>query len=223
MTDKHPYTPSQGPLVQLINQLRKSFPQSVNSDTLKKLGIGSQNESRFINVLRFLGILDQEGIKTDLASRIFSLHDDEEFRKEFGGQVSLAYNQLFDLHKEETWNLNLDSLISFFRVTDGSTDIVGKKQAQTFQALAGLSGHGDLPEPKFINPKTQVTIKKKTDSIGTTHSKQKTDQQNNSNQRANQKRELGLTVRIEINLPADGDQNTYDRIFKSIRENLLNE
>jgi hypothetical protein len=29
-------------------------------------------------------------------------------------------------------------------------------------------------------------------------------------------------VRIEINLPADGDQETYDRIFKSIRENLLN-
>ena len=34
--------------------------------------------------------------------------------------------------------------------------------------------------------------------------------------------QVGLTVRIEINLPAEGDQETYDRIFKSIRENLLN-
>jgi hypothetical protein len=33
---------------------------------------------------------------------------------------------------------------------------------------------------------------------------------------------VGLTVRIEINLPATGDQDTYDKIFKSIRENLLN-
>jgi hypothetical protein len=33
---------------------------------------------------------------------------------------------------------------------------------------------------------------------------------------------VALTVRIEINLPASGDQETYDRIFKSIRENLLN-
>jgi len=33
---------------------------------------------------------------------------------------------------------------------------------------------------------------------------------------------VGLTVRIEVNLPADGDQDTYDKIFKSIRENLLN-
>jgi len=35
------------------------------------------------------------------------------------------------------------------------------------------------------------------------------------------KKDFGLTVRIEINLPADGDQETYDWIFKSIRENLL--
>lgn len=32
---------------------------------------------------------------------------------------------------------------------------------------------------------------------------------------------LGLTVRVEINLPADGTKETYDNIFKSIKENLL--
>lgn len=37
----------------------------------------------------------------------------------------------------------------------------------------------------------------------------------------NQKSSLGLTVRIEINLPADGSKETYDNIFKSIKENLL--
>jgi len=31
----------------------------------------------------------------------------------------------------------------------------------------------------------------------------------------------GLTVRIEVNLPADGDQETYDNIFRSIRKNLI--
>ena len=33
---------------------------------------------------------------------------------------------------------------------------------------------------------------------------------------------VGLTVRIEINLPAGGDKETYDAIFQSIKENLLN-
>jgi hypothetical protein len=32
---------------------------------------------------------------------------------------------------------------------------------------------------------------------------------------------VGLTVRVEVNLPANGDQETYDRIFRSIRENLI--
>jgi hypothetical protein len=45
---------------------------------------------------------------------------------------------------------------------------------------------------------------------------------NTTTQREGGDRVLGLTVRIEINLPAQGDQKTYDTIFKSIRENLLN-
>ena len=36
-------------------------------------------------------------------------------------------------------------------------------------------------------------------------------------------RDVGLTVRIEVNLPPAADQETYDRIFKSIRANLLNQ
>ena len=33
---------------------------------------------------------------------------------------------------------------------------------------------------------------------------------------------FGLTVRVEVNLPADADQETYDKIFQSIRKNLIN-
>jgi len=32
-----------------------------------------------------------------------------------------------------------------------------------------------------------------------------------------------MTVRIEINLPVSEKQEIYDNIFRSIRENLLNE
>jgi len=35
------------------------------------------------------------------------------------------------------------------------------------------------------------------------------------------KRDMALTVRIEINLPAEGSQETYDNIFKSIKANLI--
>ena len=34
-------------------------------------------------------------------------------------------------------------------------------------------------------------------------------------------RDFGLSVRIEINLPANATKETYDNIFKSIKENLI--
>lgn len=38
-----------------------------------------------------------------------------------------------------------------------------------------------------------------------------------------QNKTFGLSVRVEINLPANASASTYDNIFKSIRKNLLND
>jgi hypothetical protein len=40
----------------MIGFLRKNFPATVTSDTVKKLGLASKNESYVINVLQFLGL-----------------------------------------------------------------------------------------------------------------------------------------------------------------------
>lgn len=226
MADKHPYpyTPSQGAINQIVGLFRKSFPQSVTSDTLKKLGIAPNNESRPINVLKFLGFLDSEGNRTDVAVKIFTIHDDKAFAEEFGKQVAVSYSELFELRQDESWTLSQNDLIGFFRGSDGSSDVVGKKQAQTFQALAGIAGHGGIPAVKATNLKARTPVKRK----GAGSAKEKPAENSvpkngHSTINGNSKRDIGLTVRIEINLPADGDQETYDRIFKSIRENLLNE
>jgi hypothetical protein len=87
--------------------------------------------------------------------------------------------------------------------------------------LAGFSGHGEMPQSKTASPKK---VKVKTDKhIG--HAKPKVDAPPTNkltSPKGEQEKPIGLTVRIEINLPADGDQETYDRIFRSIKENLLN-
>jgi len=99
---------------------------------------------------------------------------------------------------------------------------VGTRQARTFQALAAISGHGDAPPqkatkkpaPKKANTKKPAPKKKKEEEIqGPTLVQPPAP--------LSRPRDLGLTVRIEINLPSEGDQETYDRIFKSIRTNLI--
>jgi hypothetical protein len=174
-----------------------------------------------------LGIIDQEGNKTESASKIFSLHDDDAFSGEFEKLVSKAYGDLFALHGDSAWSLAPDALITFFRTSDQTTAIVGKLQASTFKLLATLSGRREAPEQKTSTPRpVSGAIKKKPITLKTSPTAQPLSTAEPIAPHIDKidigKRDFGLTVRIEINLPADGDQETYDRIFRSIRENLLN-
>lgn len=225
MADKHPYISSGGPIVQAITQFRKSFPATIDASTLKKLGIASNNESYLINILKFLDLIDDDGNKTDKATKSFVLHKDEDFQSAFADIVSSSYTELFELHKEEAWSLDDVNLITYFRQTDQSTEIVGKRQALTFKALAGLSGKRELSAPRSTSPKKPAAAASKKD---TTKKKPAPKPQESQPEAPvvlpaaqNNDGGFGLTVRVEINLPTDGSQATYDRIFKSIRENLI--
>ncbi len=215
MSERHPYLPSPGGITAAITQFRKSFPATVNAETLKQLGIAPKNESYVINVLRFIGGIDKDGKQTEKAVAVFSHHSDADFQKAFEELVKTAYKDLFVLHTDAAWNLSSDKLISFFRSKDKTTDLVGRLQAQTFQLLAGFAGHGPAPAPTAPKPSAKSRAarpKAERSTAGT----------NQSQTGYGETRDFGLTVRIEVNLPPAGDQETYDRIFRSIRENLLN-
>ena len=92
----------------MVTQLRKSFPKKVTSDTVKKLGLASNNESYVINALQFIGLITEDGSQTDSARKVFSHHKDEEFAKSFSELVEQAYSGLFELHGQDSWLLGND-------------------------------------------------------------------------------------------------------------------
>ncbi|MEC9369657.1 MAG: hypothetical protein VX871_13305 [Pseudomonadota bacterium] len=100
---------------------------------------------------------------------------------------------------------------------------IGGRQASTFQVLAALAGHGDVPQPKQKsagNPKSKTSTKDaKAKSKKTSPLKNSVNFEGANSER----RDFALTVRIELNLPADGTKETYDNIFRSIKENLMND
>jgi hypothetical protein len=227
MPYKHPYTLGSTGLIQVIQQLQKAFPPTITAETLKKLGIAPNNESYLINTLKFIGIIDDEGNKFKEAAGAFLKPDNAEFAQEFSKLVRSAYSELFALHSDDSWTLEQGKLISFFRGSDESSAEVGRRQAITFQALAALSGYSEIrASSKTQNAKTtakktpQISarpqVKKITPAVSTPKF-----EQNAPASVERKARDLGLTVRIEINLPAVADQATYDMIFKSIRENLI--
>ena len=220
MADKHPYISGAGNVAQAINHFRSSFPPTINADTLKKLGLAPNNESYLINILKCLGIIDNDGNKTEKAAIVFSKHSDKDFQTAFSEIVKNAYSDLFKLYGDDAWSLGKDELITYFRSTDQTSAVIGGRQAATFQVLAGTCGHRDITEPKAKKAKSSSRPKKLT-------SKTENITENQASVMSNSKIRSGaadfaLTVRVEVNLPADADQETYDRIFKSIRDHLIN-
>ncbi|MGD1157928.1 MAG: DUF5343 domain-containing protein [Terriglobia bacterium] len=219
MAEKHPYISGPGSLLKGIQQFRSSLPPKIDAAVLKKLGIAPKNESYLINILRFLDVIDEEGIPTPEARETFTQHDDAAFGKKFSEMIKKAYTDLFSLHGEKAWALEADALITHFRQSDQTSSVVGNRQATTFQTLAAIAGHGDLPS-------TRAPVTRRRKAIGTTADtrggkKGKVSLRPPSSVSfSNRAKDLGLTVRIEISLPVAEDQATYDRIFKSIKGEL---
>jgi hypothetical protein len=157
-------------------------------------------------------------------------HKDEDFHEAFGGLIQKAYADLFSTFGDDGWKQDRDSLVTYFRQTDKTSDIIGRRQAGTFMALAALAGYGELP-PETSKAKasalktkaaTTKTPKKKVETVNAAHDSPPP-AINGGSGNGTLKRDMALTVRIEINLPAGGTQETYDAIFKSIKANLIDE
>jgi Family of unknown function (DUF5343) len=106
----HPYISGAGNVTQMIGFLRKNFPPTVDSDTVKKLGIAFKNESYVINALQFIGITNEEGKRTDRGREVLTVHDEEAFKKAFEGLIRDSYKDLFDLRGDDAWIMNKDAL-----------------------------------------------------------------------------------------------------------------
>ena len=155
--DKHPYVPAPGGLAKTISHCRKSLPSVIDSGTLRKFGFAPNNESYILNVFRFLKFIDAGGKKTDLAAKIFSIHEDEAFAKEFSSAVRDAYSGLFDMYGDGAWTISKESLITYFRQSDQTSATVGTRQTSTFQVLARFSGHGESRGGQSQKPRAKET------------------------------------------------------------------
>lgn len=232
----YPYISGRGAIVQTFSQLRKGFPAKVDAGYLQRFSIAPANESYVISVLRFLGLIDEDGNRVEAKTGYFFGNDDS-FKSGLEGVLRTAYSQMFDEMGDGALNATRDGLTPWFRAADKTSDVVGQRQASTFRTLAALAGHGDLPVARSgPAKKTTAAIPdpaaKKTTARKTTPEKpaDKPAQDASTGSGAasgsgagsgKNVQDVGLTVRIEVNLPPGGDADTYDAIFASIKKHLM--
>lgn len=219
----HPYISGPGNIVSMIGYLRKNFPPTVTSDTVKRLNLASNNESYVINAIRFLGLIDEEGKRTARGHDALAIHDDLAFQKAFEAIVKDAYQDLFELRAEDAWTMSKDELIGYFRSVDKTSALIAARQAAVFQVFRGIAGRDALamkdnsPKPAAKTAKTRATRSPEATKAAAASLSLPID----SGIQQQSKKDMALTVRIEINLPAEASAETYDNIFKSIKVNLL--
>jgi hypothetical protein len=223
VASKYPYISSAGPMIKTFERFRKQFPREVTASTLRQLGVAPKNETYVINILRFLGVIDENGNRVEERARAFLQHEDEKFSEHIAELVESAYKPLFDLYGSDAWEAGRDKLVTYFRTTDGSSDVVGKRQAITFTALSSLAGHGETIQPRERTSKAGNggAVPRKKEGKATTATAREGHAVSPGVEDAGSSGRVGLTVRIEVNLPANGDQETYDAIFQSIRKHLI--
>ncbi|MEU4523452.1 DUF5343 domain-containing protein [Amycolatopsis sp. NPDC024027] len=228
----YPYISGQGPVVATFTQLRKGFPPKVDAGYLQRFKIASANESYVIAILRFLDLIDEEGNRVEDKTGYFYGNDDS-FKAGLEEALRSAYSQLFEEMGNDTFDAERDVLAHWFRAADKTSELVGKRQATTFQSLAALAGHGELrgirtnPNSKSTNSPNGANTKTSNKKTATTTKKEPKPPIDQNNGRGEPEgkavggQDVGLTVRIEVNLPPGGDAETYDAIFASIRKHLM--
>lgn len=227
----HPYISGSGPIVQTFSQLRKGSRGKVDAGYLQRFKIAPGNESYIISILRFLGLIDEDGNRVEGTTDFFYGNDDA-FASGLESTLRRTYSQLFDEMGDAVLDVPKGDLVHWFRAADKTSEVVGQRQASTFQTLAALAGHGDLPSnrsggAKKTSASSPGSAAKKAPAKKTVASETTLDRDTEKPSRIDGDsggkiaHDVGLTVRIEVNLPPDGDADTYDAIFASIKKHLM--
>ena len=221
----YPYISGQGALIHAFEQLRKSAPPKVDAGYLQRFNIARANESYVISILRFLGIIDENGNRIEDNSN-YLYGNEEAFKAGLEKALRTAYSALFD-EMNDALEADRDTLIHWFRSSDKTSALVGQRQASTFLTLAALAGHGERPSARASTATRSTPSGRTAPKVRNTAAKQDAPPHRRNaadagnSRKIQEAREVGLTVRVEINLPPGGDAATYDAIFASIRKHLM--
>ncbi len=224
----YPYTSGQAALTQTFAQLRKGAPSKIDAGYLQRFNIAPANESYVISILRFLGLVDEDGTRVESASD-YLFGNDDKFKTGLEKAIRSAYSQLFD-EMSDAFGEEQQNLVHWFRAADKTSEVVGKRQASTFLTLGALAGYGDLPAVRASGQKAAISSggsAKKKAAAAAPSAKQPIpngdagDERKTSPSNPGAEREFGLSVKVEVNLPSGGDAATYDAIFASIKKHLM--
>ncbi len=212
MASKYPpFVNAHGKIPDLFNAIKKaSVPPKFTLDYLETvLGLKSSSYRAMIPLLKRLEFLDQASIPTN---NYKNFREDSQSKSVLGQQVKNAYSELYKA-AEYAHKLNADELTSKLKtllgVGDDDKNII--RVVGTFQELVKLSSFGPIksekPAEKVVDTQDAKPEISSFEGVRKIHRETK----------------FGISYTINLNLPPTTEIEVYNAIFKSLKDNLLNE
>jgi hypothetical protein len=209
MSKDLPYMAGPGALPKILNKITEaSVPESFNGDFLStKLGFPGGNQRTFISWAKKCGILNPDGTPT----QIYKNFRNPDFRgAAMANALKTGYDELYTRNEyaHDLSDKDLKQLIS---------EITGKPHDNT-TVKAIYTSFKNAKEFADFEASAPVAEVKKVDNVKPKQQKALTVPQLETS-----KLKLGLNYTINLVLPKTDDPAIYDAIFKSLKENLLDE
>ncbi len=209
MSTNLPYIINSGTLQKILTKIcEASVPDNFNTDFLgTKLGFPGGNQRMFISWAKKCGFLNSDGTPTQLYK---DFRNPSYRSKAMAKALKQGYSQLYERNEyaQDLSRAELTKLVSEITGSPHDNSTV-KAIVGTFWTAKELADFDKESEQKIeTNPKDVII---------------ETSKPNPSIDRHNKKLNLGLSYTINLVLPKTDDPSVYNAIFKSLKDNLLNE
>lgn len=192
-----------GQLPKFLDAIRQGqAPEKFTRQYLKDLGFKSSNHHALIPLLKGLGFLTADGTPTP---RYMSFLDKSRSKRILGEAIKENYSDIFTLKSNPSKD-DKGMIAGKFKSTFNTSDHVASLSASTFLALLEQADldFANAGPPDFKQP--EITVLAEEPTSATAHPRL---------------RRPDFHYNIQIHLPPSKDIEVYNAIFKSLREQLL--
>lgn len=175
-------------------------PAKVDREYLNSIGLASSNDRPIIPLFRFLGFISSSGSPTDVYQ---AYRDKSKAKVVLGRAIKSAYSGLFATYRDAD-KRDDDALANYFRAKTSLGERAIGAVVATFKTLSASASFEDREETEDLEPthprKARAVAARDELAVDSLSS---------------------LTISIQLQLPATEDETVYDKLFSSLRRNLL--
>lgn len=208
-----PYINAPGSIGKILEKIKEaSTPETFSQDFLKtKLGFNGGNYLTFIPWAKKAGLVNGDGTPTNLYKQF---RNPTTSAKSLATALKQAYSELYS-RNEYCHDLDKKSFKGLVMEATGEAHDSKKVEniVSTFFNAKGLADFDSTSEHKSSDDKPQTEIERTKEGTHQSHVPTSIHKQ----------RSIGLSYTINLVLPKTDDPAIFNAIFKSLKENLLND